>query len=58
MPQGSILGPLLFTLYVNDFPEYVDNPVDMYGDDSTLQAHVKDITTVENKLTEMLAKAS
>ncbi len=34
--QGSILGPLLFTLYVNDFPEYVDNAVDTYADDSTL----------------------
>ncbi len=27
---------MLFTLYVNDFPEYVDNAVDMYADDSTL----------------------
>ncbi len=39
----SILGPLLFTLYVNDFPEGVDNAVGMYADDSTLQAHAKDI---------------
>ncbi len=29
----------------------------MYADDSTLQAHAKDIKTVENKLTEILAKA-
>ncbi len=56
VPQGSMLGPLLFTLYVNDFPDYVDNAVDMYADDSTLQTHAKDIKTVENKLTEMLAK--
>ncbi len=58
VPQGSIIGPLLFTLYVNDFPDYVDNAVDMYADDSTSQAHAKDINTVENKLTEMLAKAA
>ncbi len=43
---------------MNDFPEYVDNAVDMYADDSTLQAHDKDIKTVENKLAEMLAKAA
>ncbi len=30
----------------------------MYADDSTLQVHAKDIKTVENKLTEMLAKAA
>ncbi len=48
---------LLFTLYVNDFPDYIDNAVDMYADESTLQAHAKDIK-LENKLTEMLAKAA
>ncbi len=58
VPQGSILGPLLFTLYVNNFPDYVDNTVDMYADDSTLQAHANDIKNVVNKLTEMLAKAA
>ncbi len=56
--QGSIIGPLLFTLCVNDFPEYVDNAVDMYADDSTLHTYAKDIKTVENKLTEMLAKTA
>ncbi len=30
----------------------------MYADDSTLQAHAKDIKTVEHKLSEMLAKAA
>ncbi len=54
-PSGLIL---LFTLYENDFPDYVDNAVDMYADDSTLQAHAKDIKSVENKLTEMLTKAA
>ncbi len=34
VPQGSFLWPPLFTLHMNDFPEYVDNAVDMYADDS------------------------
>ncbi len=38
--------------------EYVDNAVDIYANDSTLQVHTKDIKTVENKLTEKLAKAA
>ncbi len=43
VPQGSIIGPLLFTLCVNDVHEYVDNAVDMYVDDNTLQIYAKDI---------------
>ncbi len=58
VPQGYIIGPLLFTLYVIAFPEYIDNDVDMYAGDSILQNHAKDKKIVENKLTEMLAKAA
>ena len=45
VPQGSILGPLLFILYVNDLPSIFENcNCKMYADDTTLYCKASSLT--------------
>ena len=57
VPQGSILGPLLFCLYINDMPLAISSTnvsCELFADDSTLHANEKTVSILSNILQQSL----
>ena len=49
VPQGSVLGPILFLIYINDLPDGIKSVCKIFVDDTSLFSKVKDknCSTVE-----------
>ena len=58
VPQSSILGPLLFLIYINDLSDDLSTNAKLFADDTSLFSVVRDINTLAAHLKNDLRKIS
>ena len=56
VPQGSIVGPLLFLTYINNLSDGLKSECKLFTDDTSLFSMVHDINTSASELNEDLQK--
>ena len=53
VPQGSVLGPLLFLIYVNNMSQAIECDLYLYADDSCLLFQHNNVTEIKKQLTNL-----
>ena len=50
VPQGSVLGPLLFLVYINDLEDGIKSSIKFFADDTSLFSVIRDPLVSANEL--------
>ena len=43
IPQGSVLGPVLFVIFINDLPDVVKQSVQRFADDTKMWSKISNL---------------